>query len=99
MIPTRNILNKHILWIWQTSRTRSSGTTPSERPRLDGNADCVPSFPVDYIEAPRATTDSRHGADAPRRAPFPWGRPDKPAEGSARTSRPPKGPCYLLTLS
>ena len=79
-------------WSGYTCRVRAVCGRPP-------HADCLPSFPVDYIEAPRATTDRHHGAEAPRRAPFPWGRPDKPAEGSARTSRPPKGPCYLLTLS
>ena len=58
----------------------------------------LPSFPADYIDAPRAPTNTHPGALAPRRAPFPWGRPDIPAEGSARISRPPKGPCYLLDL-
>ena len=58
----------------------------------------LPSFPADYIDAPRAPTNTHPGALAPRRAPFPWGRPDIPAEGSARTSRPPKGPLLPADL-
>ena len=52
----------------------------------------------DYIDAREAPTITHPGALAPRRAPFPWGRPDIPAEGSARTARPPKGPLLPADL-
>ena len=60
--------------------------------------DILPAFLLGHIECPNATPASHQGAEAPKRAPCPWARPDEPAEGSALDLQASQGPCYLLIL-